>query len=66
MLMDQQAKELILKHIDTETEQLKDQIARIRPTDEADKESATTWWKRGQVFALERLIQKIKEDEEQD
>jgi hypothetical protein len=66
MLMDQLAKENLLKHLDTEIQKLCDVIAKKRPgASDETKEQATTWWQRGQVFALEQLKTTVTEDKEQ-
>ena len=65
MLMDQLAKENLLKHLDAEIQKLSEQIINKRPNaSEETKESATTWWQRGQVFALEQLKRTVTEDKE--
>lgn len=65
MLMDQLATERLLKHLDSEIQKLCEAIAKKRPSaSEETKEQATTWWQRGQVYALEQLKTSVTEDKE--
>ncbi len=65
MQMDQLGKENLLKHIDAQIQTLSDAIARKRPATDDGKEQATTWWVRGQIYALEQLKETVKDDKEQ-
>jgi hypothetical protein len=64
MLMDSMAKAKVLKDIESEIAKVKDRLCATRPTGDPN-EQATTWWNRGQVYALEQLATRIK-DEQQD
>ena len=59
--MDSQAKEVILRHVEKTVTHLRELIASKRP-DGDPKEQATTWWQRGQVYALEKLMSDIKDE----
>ncbi len=66
MLMDQLAKENLLKHLDAEIHKLCETIVKKRPNaSEEAKEQATTWWQRGQVYALEQLKATVTDDKEE-